>query len=402
MYYLGISNGRIENLTLVGDSISYVLLVEGANACTINGVVIDGARYSNYSAFVSGSENVRFNNCIFKNAINSGVYVQNSRFIEFNNCVFEDNFQGVVVSGSSDVVFQNCVFRSSVPNKHQILVLGNSSNIKIVNCKVSDCGVGYSGPVLGTYGNGIFLSFCDGVIVSNCVSENNLWSGILIGQGSKNVVCSGNVFKYGIHPDASTAAWIEMPGCESITFTDNRLYGGLSVGDSGGNKLIIKGNWIEAKNRGIDVGSGCTDALISSNIIIGKGMDIGIYLWEKRDARVVVSDNYVSNFKFGIFVNNVGATGQVKGLGIVGNTIGSCQFDFAKGWDIDFFDCYIGLNSFKKVWRYANDTTYEQVDIEVLNLMELADAVSLLESLIKEIVISSSEVSSVSEVLIIK
>lgn len=335
-----------------------------------------------------------------------GIEIYNSHNVVIENCNFQNLYHAVYsrnISGRNyGLTIRNCRVENNDINlkSHNLIYLYNTDDIVIENVKVSGAGLYYLNNTqypgfLGTWGNGIYLFNADRVRVKDVVSVNNFWSGIVIGQNSKNVLCESSFFSYNTstqNPPTTTASWVEMPGCEKVIFKGNILFGGLSlggtdnIGSNAANLIIVSDNLIQSPSYGIDVDMGLKQGIITNNIILCTQSDYGvekkgIYLWDKSPNQfdrigLIVSNNIVKGFSVGIYINRPGAVGTVEGLTITGNRVIDCATDqqtgteyaLAVGGTIQFSQTnrvVIGSNSFNKYWKFfgLQDTRNEEVPI---------------------------------------
>jgi hypothetical protein len=150
----------------------------------------------------------------------------------------------------------------------------------------------------------------------------NSWSALVSGTNATHGIIRNNYF---MGWGSTTAVWMEQPGADYLTFENNELDGGISIGDNGGNHITIRKNIIRAKDTAIDVTFGAKDILIEENQIISVNTarsNMGIYLFEKStpDVNVRINNNNFKGFSTGISINNYMGQGTVYGVKLKGNT----------------------------------------------------------------------------------
>jgi parallel beta-helix repeat protein len=164
----------------------------GRTNVTVENMQIDGYQYG---ILLDGSDNITISgNTITQNG--QGIFLTGSAFISISGNNITQNSQGIVVTGASS------------------------------NSRISD------NDILANYGNGIWLNYTNGNIISeNAISNNTSRdfpypAGALIDSGSNNLI-TGNVFYnnlFGIHTNGLTEAIIagnNFTNCERSTRGDN-------------------------------------------------------------------------------------------------------------------------------------------------------------------------------------
>lgn len=301
---------------------------------TIRGLTFDG-NYSKrlaleanqYAALVmvSNSSNVIFENNKFQYGPSFGIWVAKSPLIQIRGNTFHEVYHAIRIDGAdqeSGVINNNTFKNTKAFKSYQHIDAIWTKNL-IINGNTFE-GASLAEPkskgILGTWGNSIFIHKSTGHIIENNKIYKNYWSAVVSGTNAKNGIIRNNYLM-----GNSTAVWIEQPGADHITFENNEVDGGISIGDNGGDNLIIRNNIIRTDITGIDATFGAKKNLVENNQFIStdpKRENMGIYLFEKStpDVNLRVFNNSFKGFGTGILINNYKGEGAVYGVKLKGNT----------------------------------------------------------------------------------
>lgn len=303
---------------------------------TIRGLTFDG-NYSkrlqlerdDYASLImiSNSNNVILENNKFQYGPSYGVWSANSPLIQIRGNTFFEVYQPIRIDGGnqeSGVINKNTFTNTKAYKSFQHIDAIWTKNLIISENTFEGAGLGepsYKG-ILGTWGNSIYIHHSTGHIVEKNKVYKNYWAALVSGTQATHGIIRNNYF---MGWGSAVAVWMEQPGAEYLTFENNEVDGGISIGDNGANHFIIRNNIIRSNITGIDATFGAKDVLIEGNQFIStdtKRSNMGVYLFEKNtpDVNVRVHNNSFKGFGTGISINNYQGQGSVYGINLKGNT----------------------------------------------------------------------------------
>lgn len=303
---------------------------------TVRGLTFDG----NYSkrksleanqyaslVMIHGGSSLTFENNKFQFGPSYGIWSYRSSLLQIRGNTFNEVYHAIRIDGGdleSGVISNNTFKNTAAFKSYQHIDAIWTKNL-VINGNTFE-GAGLAEPtnhgILGTWGNSIFIHNSKGHIVEKNKVYKNSWSALVSGTNAAHGIIRNNYF---MGWGSTTAVWMEQPGADYLTFENNELDGGISIGDNGGNHITIRKNIIRAKDTAIDVTFGAKDILIEDNQIISANTarsNMGIYLFEKStpDVNVRINNNSFKGFSTGISINNYMGQGTVYGIKLKGNT----------------------------------------------------------------------------------
>ena len=322
----------------------------------LEGVVLDGNRAnrdSGHLLLMSHAADAVITGVNFINSPDYGVWGYDAPGLRITGNVFVDNKNDIYVDGAGNgplyIAGNKLTHPAALPSVMGIYVR-NATDVVITGNAIDGVGVVHADGVNynGSVANGIQLSSVVGGIVSNNRSTGNDWSGLLVGSGNVRITVTGNLLGRGAN--TSAAAWVEQ-GPEHVSLTGNELRGMLCVGDNGARYLSVVANIITTNGyRGVDVNEGATRGVFADNTIINLAAstsDEGLFVWSHDEANegLLIRGNVIRGFARGIYLVNPGGTGEVRGVGIVGNLLIGNDIGIATGGSVTLgSDCVVANN----------------------------------------------------------
>jgi hypothetical protein len=257
----------------------------------------------------------------------SKIEVRGNAFLECHHAIRIDGAQeegGAI----EDNVFTNTAAFGSL----QHITAINTAGLVVRGNTMSGAGLrepATHGPE-GTWGNSIYIFDSTRHVIERNVVGGNRWSSLVSGRRATHGTVRQNRFGDGL--STPMAMWIEQEGAGYMRVEENRLDGGMLVGDEGGDHIEVTGNTIVTRGVGIDVSFAARDVLIQGNTITSRAprsSHNGIYLWDKtaRETDVRVRGNRIEGFENAIAINNPGGVGTVRGIRLEDNTFANNKVD---------------------------------------------------------------------------
>jgi len=130
--------------------------------------------------------------------------------IHIEDCIIKNNSGGIYLFNTYTINISSCRFHN---NPYCSIYVVSSSHVNIYNCEITDNGDNYNGNI---YPGGIVLKkdyryeiISENITVSNCSLSNNIWAGVWIMDGARNIeIRHNNIFEntnYGILVSESNA-----------------------------------------------------------------------------------------------------------------------------------------------------------------------------------------------------
>jgi uncharacterized repeat protein (TIGR01451 family) len=244
-----------------------------------------------------------------------GIYIEDVDFAALRDSVVSGNINGIVMHDSSNITIENCKIgtnaagNAGLGNTNDGVRAQNSSNIRVVNSTVS-----------GNVADGIELRDTNSSIIENCrigtnatgdTAIENTDAGILVANSSYNIlrnnVISGN--------RGGLTAGIYIVGFGGVRAEHNQLYDNIVGLNTGGNAALPN------LFTGVGIFNGSDNIIGPGNIISGNGED-GVRIGGVFGIGNVVTGNRIGTDVTGMVDLGNGRDGVRIDQGATKNTIG--------------------------------------------------------------------------------
>ena len=286
------------------------IYINNANAVTVKNASVE----NNFNGIhIVNSSNIEVTGCHILNAINGGAFVFGSTNVNFNDCVFSNSGYGILMDGENqDCVVRNCSFPSSILNN--LLVL-ETSGLIVENCSFTNINT-INHANLVRLGGPAPTQVCTNALIKNCTFVNfslgNMFpEGLVLLSGSNFIVDSciiqnnntGQSLASGLSGIHVSNPAIGASATGAII--RNCVISGSPVNgiflDSGTESCLIENNLISgALNAGI-LFNGATCITVTNNTVCSNGT-FGLSLAKTSTSNAIIDNVFNSNTESGIFI----------------------------------------------------------------------------------------------------